>query len=174
MEQPPTCKQIRIARPEKLTAAIPVDYAADMQKILIKNRKAKRDFEVLERYSAGIALLGHEVKSLKNGGGNFTGAFISLKNEEAFLKGFNIALYEKASIEDYNPTRPRKLLLRKAQLLKLTSALNTQGVTLIPLTCGLDKGKIKIEIALARGKKQYDKRESIKKRHVERRIKNIT
>ena len=144
-----------------------------MQKILIKNRKATHDFEVLERHSAGIVLHGHEVKSLKNGGGNFTGSYVTLENEEAFIKKFNIALYEKATIEGYEPTRPRKLLLRKAELTKIASALNTKGVTLIPLSCGLDKGKIKIEIALARGKKLHDKRESKKAKDIERRLKNV-
>jgi SsrA-binding protein len=144
-----------------------------MQKILIKNRKASHDFEFLERFSAGIALRGHEVKSLKNGGGNFTGAYVSITNDEAFLKGFNIALYQKSTIDGYDPTRPRKLLLRKAELLKIASTLNTQGVTLIPLICGLQKGKIKIEIALARGKKKYDKRQSLKKKDQERHIQKM-
>ena len=144
-----------------------------MQKILVKNRKARYDFEILDKYTAGIALLGHEVKSLKNGGGNFTGSFVSTENDEAWIKKFSIALYEKATIENYEPTRPRKLLLRKAELKKISSALNTKGVTLVPLTCGLDKGKIKIEIALARGKKLYDKRESKKAKDVERRLNKI-
>lgn len=156
-----------------MTATITVAYATGMQKILFKNRKASHEFELLDKFTAGIVLLGHEVKSLKNGGGNFTGSFVSTQDGEAILKKFNITLYEKATLEDYEPTRPRKLLLRKAELAKIASALNTKGVSVVPLTCGLDKGKIKIEIALARGKKLYDKRQSMKARDQERRIKNI-
>lgn len=156
-----------------MTAAIPVDYDSHMQKLLIKNRKAFHDFEILDKFSAGIVLLGHEVKSLKNGGGSFSGSYVTLESGEAFIKGFNISLYQKATIDGYEPARPRKLLLRKAELNKIASALNTKGVTLVPLSCGLDKGKIKIEIALARGKKLHDKRHSKKAKDLERRIKQI-
>lgn len=156
-----------------MTAAITVAYATSMQKILLKNRKASHDFEILEKFIAGISLFGHEVKSLKNSNGNFTGSFVTIKTGEAILQNFNIGLYEKATIEDYNPTRPRKLLLRKAEISKIASALNTKGVSVVPLSCGLDKGKIKIEIALARGKKLYDKRESLKARDQERNIKKL-
>ena len=141
-----------------------------MQKILLKNRKATFDYEILDRFEVGIVLRGHEAKSLRNGGGSLAGAFISLASGEAFIKNFHIPLYEKATVEAYEPERPRKLLLRKAEILKLTSALNTEGVTLVPLVCGLHNGKIKLEIALARGKKKYDKRESIKGRELSRRI----
>lgn len=168
-----TCKQIRIAVSLKLTAAIPVAYATPMQKILIKNRRAFFDYEILERYEAGIVLKGHEVKSLKTQGGNFAGAYVSLMNGEAMLKGFNIPLYSKSTLDAYEATKPRKLLLRKAEILKLSSSLNTKGVTLIPLICGLNNGKIKIEIALGRGKKNYDKRHSLKKKDQERRIRDF-
>ncbi len=141
-----------------------------MQKLLTKNRKATHDYEILERFEAGIVLHGHEVKSLKNGGGNFSGSFVSIENGEAVLKKFDIKLYEKATLDHYEPTRQRKLLLRKAEISKLSGALNTKGVTVIPLACGLNKGKVKIEIALARGKKQHDKRNDLKKRDQDRRI----
>lgn len=142
-----------------------------MQKILVKNRKARHDFEILETYEAGVVLKGHEAKSLREGGGNFTGSYISIDDSgETWVKKFNIQLYSKANLEGYEPERPRKLLLRKAEIRKIASALNTQGVTVIPLSCGLVKGKIKIEIALARGKKKIDKRHDLKKRDQERRI----
>lgn len=145
-----------------------------MQKPLVKNRKARHDYELLDRYEAGIVLDGHEVKSLKHQGGNFAGSYVSIQNDEVYLKNFNIPLYEKATLEHYEPARPRKLLLRKAEIHKLASELNTQGVTLIPLTCGLNKGKIKIEIAVARGKKKYDKREDKKRKDQARRIQSAT
>lgn len=170
IKQVKACKCNGIAKFLKLTAAIPVAYATAMQKILLKNRRARHDYEILEKFEAGIVLKGHEAKSLKNGGGNFTGAFISIKNGEMFLQNFNIRLYEKASIEGYAPQRPRKLLVRKAEINKIAGELNTKGVTLVPLTCGLVKGKIKIEFALARGKKKYDKRQDLKAKDQKRRI----
>jgi SsrA-binding protein len=151
-----------------LTATIPVDYDSSMQKIISKNRKAFHDFEILDHFIAGIALKGHEAKSLRNNGGNFTGSFVSLSDGEVFLKSFNIALYSKTTLEDYEPTKPRK-----AEILKIASALNTKGVTLVPLAYGLDKGKIKFEIGLARGKKSYDKRHDLKKKDELRRIKKM-
>jgi len=143
-----------------------------MQKLLIKNRKAFHDYEILERFTAGIVLLGHEVKSLKFGGGHFTGAFIASRGGELYLDHFHIPLYKKTTLDHYEPERTRKLLLRKAEILKITSALNTAGVTVIPLECGLENGRIKIEFALARGKKQYDKREDLRKKDATRRIRS--
>jgi SsrA-binding protein len=143
-----------------------------MKKILFKNRKALHNYEVLNRFEAGIVLKGHEAKSLKNGGGNFTGSFVAIEDGELFIKSFTINLYEKATLDNYEPTRPRKLLLRKAEIIKIAGELNTKGVTLVPLTCGLEKGRIKVEIALVRGKKKHDKREDMKKKDQERRIKS--
>lgn len=142
-----------------------------MQKILNKNRKARHDFEVLETFETGVVLKGHEVKSLKNGGANFTGAFITINDGEVWLKKFHIRQYSKATFEGYEPERTRKLLLRKSEIDKIASALNTQGVTVVPLAFGLKNGKIKFEIALARGKSKVDKRHDLKARDADRRIK---
>ncbi len=141
-----------------------------MQKLILKNKKARFNYDVLDTFEAGIVLYGHEVKSLKNGGGNFTGAFVGLQEGEVWLKGFHIKLYEKSTLEVYNPERPRKLLLRKAEIQKLTSALSTRGITIIPLSYGLNRGKIKFEVGICRGKKKHDKREDLKKRDQNRRI----
>lgn len=145
-------------------------YAQIMQKILVQNRRARFDYEILERFEAGLVLKGHEVKSVKKGGAHFTGAFITINNGEAWLQHFHIAPYEHATLLNYEPDHTRKLLLHKKEILKITSALDTKGVTVIPLECGLDKGRIKIELAIAQGKKQYDKRETIKKRDLKRHI----
>lgn len=144
-----------------------------MQKILIKNKRAFHDYEILERFTAGIVLSGHEVKSIKSGGGQFTGSFVTDKGGELFLEHFHVPLYKKTTLDRYEPERTRKLLLRKAEILKISSALSTAGVTVIPLECGLENGKIKIEFALARGKKQHDKREDLRKKDAARRIKNV-
>jgi SsrA-binding protein len=110
------------------------------------------------------------VKSLKSGGGHFTGSYITEKRGELYLEHFHIPLYKKATLEGYEPERSRKLLLRKAEILKIASALHTDGVTIVPLECGIENGKIKIYFALARGKKKYDKRESIKKKETARQV----
>ena len=143
-----------------------------MQKTLLKNRKAFHEYEILEHFTAGIVLQGHEVKSLKSGGGHFTGSYVTARNGELFLEHFHIPLYKKTTLENYEPERTRKLLVRKAEILKISSALHTAGVTVIPLECGLQNGRIKIEFALARGKKQHDKREDLRKKDADRRIKS--
>ena len=141
-----------------------------MQKTLTQNKRARFDYEILERFEAGLVLKGHEVKSIKNNGGHFSGAFITISGGEAWLHHFHVALYRHATLDGYEPDHPRKLLLHKKELLKIASALDTKGVTVVPLECGLEKGKIKVEIAIARGKKDYDKRETIKKRDLSRHI----
>ncbi len=141
-----------------------------MQKSLVKNKRAFFDYEILERFTAGIVLLGHEVKSLKSGGGHFTGTYITERRGELFLEHFHIPLYKKTTLENYEPERSRKLLVKRAEINKIASSLHTEGVTIVPLECGLQNGKIKIDFALVRGKKKYDKRESLKKKDTARRI----
>lgn len=141
-----------------------------MQKTLIKNKRAFFDFEILEPFTAGIVLLGHEVKSLKMGGGNFTGTYITERGGELYLEKFHIPLYKKSTLEHYEPERPRKLLVRKAEIVRIASELHTAGVTIVPLECGLENGRVKINFALARGKKLYDKRESLKKKDTTRQV----
>jgi len=141
-----------------------------MQKLLIKNRRATYDFEVLERFEAGMVLRGHEVKSLKLAKGSFNGTFVIINNGEAFVEHLHIPLYSKTILDGYEPECRRKLLLNKNEILKIATALNTKGMTVVPLCIGLTNGRIKMEIAIARGKKTYDKRESIKKRDITRHI----
>lgn len=142
-----------------------------MEKLLIKNRRASHEYEILERFECGVVLSGHEVKSLKSGGGNLNGSFVSFKENAAWVNHLHIPLYAKATIEAYDADRPKKLLLRKAEIQKLASALNTKGVTVVPTSCYAKNGRVKLEIALARGKKNYDKREDLKKRSQEMSIK---
>lgn len=144
-----------------------------MTNVLVKNRKASFEYELLDKYEAGMMLLGHEVKSLRAGGGNLTGSFISFRGEELWVEKMQIAQYSKATLLSYEPERPRKLLLRKAEMLKIAGGLKASGVTLIPLSCVLKNNKIKLEFALARGKKKYDKRESIKRRDMDRQTRRM-
>jgi len=142
-------------------------------KILAENKKAYFNYEILEKFEAGIVLIGQEVKSLKTKGVNLAGNFIVLKNEEVFWVGANISPYQpKNAPSDYNPERSRKLLLKKSEIKYLIGKSKQKSLTLIPLKLYTTKsGRIKIGFAIAKGKKRFDKREQIKKREVERKIK---
>lgn len=139
-------------------------------KILAENKKAYFNYEILEKFEAGIVLIGQEVKSLKTKGVNLAGNFIVLKNEEVFWVGANISPYQpKNAPSDYNPERSRKLLLKKSEIKYLIGKSKQKSLTLIPLKLYTTKsGRIKIGFAIAKGKKRFDKREQIKKREVER------
>jgi len=135
----------------------------------IKNKKAYYDYEILEKYEAGIALKGTEVKSLREGKANLRDAFVRIENGEAFLFNAYIAPYTHGNLFNHEPTRTRKLLLHKSEIKRLLGKTQEKGLTIIPLRMYFNnRGKVKVEIALARGKKKYDKRETIKRREMER------
>ncbi|MFQ6049590.1 MAG: SsrA-binding protein SmpB [Candidatus Paceibacterales bacterium] len=140
-------------------------------KLIIKNKKAYFNYEILEKFEAGISLIGQEVKSIKAGRINLAGAYVVLKDEEVFLIGANVPPYQpKNAPPDYNPERSRKLLLRKSEIKHLIGKAKQKGLTLIPLRVYTKRGKIKLEIATAKGKRKVDKRELIRKREAEREI----
>ncbi len=134
-----------------------------------ENRKAKFDYELLEIFEAGIELTGPEVKSVRMGRMNLAGSYVSILGKEAFLRGAEIPPYQpKNQPADYDPQRAKKLLLEKGELERLAKAETTKGLTIVPLTV-YNKGRfIKVKLAIARGKKEFDKREAIKKRDTER------
>lgn len=135
---------------------------------VVSNRKATFDYEVLEKFSAGLELTGQEVKSVRAGHANLRGAYVSIRGGEAFLIGADIPAYQPKNAPDHEPQRVRKLLLSKAELAELAKAEGTKGLTIVPLSV-YNKGRfLKCDIAIARGKKKFDKRESIKKRDTER------
>ena len=136
------------------------------------NSKALFDYEILERFTTGIELLGMEVKSVRKGKMNLRGAFVALRGREAYLLGADIPAYQpKNAPIDYDPLRPRRLLLSKAELWTLKDAETAKGLTIVPLSV-YSKGRfLKLDIAIARGKKKFDKRQAIKKRDVERDLK---
>lgn len=136
------------------------------------NKKATYDYEILERFTAGIELLGVEVKSVREGKISLRGSFVAVRGAEAYLVGADIPAYQpKNAPKEYDSTRTRKLLLSKSELEKLKSAEGTKGLTIVPLSV-YNKGRfLKLDIAIARGKKKYDKRQAIKKRDVERDLK---
>lgn len=135
------------------------------------NRKALYDYEVLEKYEVGLVLAGYEVKSIKTGHISLQGAYVVIKDEEAYLLNATIPPYQPKNMPPgYEPTRSRKLLLRKSEIRSLIGKTKQKGLTLIPLRVYNKSGKIKLELALARGKKEFDKREKIAKREAQRKI----
>lgn len=140
---------------------------------LASNDRARYDYELLEKLEAGLVLDGQEVKSAKTGHLKLKGAHVAFTRGEAMLIGAHIAKYPKAGpLPDYDPDRSRKLLLHKRQLERLRGKREEEGLTIVPLRAYMVGGRIKIEIAVARGKKQYEKRESIKKRDIDRQVRS--
>ncbi len=138
---------------------------------MIINKKATFNYEILERYEAGVVLTGAEVKALRNNLAHLTGAYVVMREGRPYLKGAHISPYQVANTDpSYNPERERALLLSKKELAEIEKSLNTAGLTVVPIKWYNKKRKIKLEIALVRGKKKADKRESIKARDVKRDI----
>ncbi len=137
--------------------------------MLVENRKAYRNFDVLERFTAGVELFGFEVKALRKGQATLSGARVTVRGKEGYLLGMNVSPLQPKNVpETYDPLRARRLLLTKKELVTLSDAEDKKGFALIPLSFFLGGRKIKCEIAIARGKKKYDKRETIKKRDTAR------
>ena len=133
-------------------------------KVIATNRKARHEYFLLDTYEAGLVLKGSEIKSIRAGQVSLAQAYISLDNNEAWLINSHIAPYNEASHNNHDPLRKRKLLLHRSEIRKLSDKVIQKGATVIPLRLYLKDGKAKIEIALAKGKKQYDKRAEIAKR----------
>jgi SsrA-binding protein len=140
-------------------------------KIIADNRQARYQYHILETYEAGIELKGTEVKSIRAGKCNVRDSYALIRNDEAWLLNLNISPYQAASeFFNHEPRRTRRLLLHKQEIRKLIGKVEQQGLTLVPLKLYFKQGRVKVEIALAKGKKLYDKREDIKKRDDKRAI----
>ena len=138
------------------------------KKIVAKNRKALHDYLILDRYEAGMSLKGSEIKSIRNGQISIKEAYVQVLEGEVFLINAHIAPYNPASTLNHEPTRRRKLLLHRREIEKIYEAVRQKGLTVVPLQVYLVGGLAKIEIAIARGKRKYDKRRAIAKRDAER------
>jgi len=139
-------------------------------KIVCSNRKALHDYYIIENYEAGISLKGTEVKSLREGKANLKDSYALIKDEEIYLMNCHISPYSAGSRENPTPTRTRKLLLHKREIQKLIGKTHEKGLTLIPLKIYFKKGRAKIELALAKGKKLFDKRRALKEKESRREI----
>lgn len=139
--------------------------------IEINNRKARYDYEIIDTYEAGIVLTGTEVKSIRQGKANLKDSYAIYKNGELFLLNMHISEYKEGNIFNHNETRTRKLLMHKKEIYKLRDSIDREGNTLVPVKLYIKGNNVKILIALAKGKKSYDKRETIKERDILREIK---
>ena len=140
-------------------------------KVLSENKKAYFNYEIIDRFQAGISLIGQEVKSIKSGRINLAGSYVVLRDEEVYLVGANVPPYQpKNAPRDYDSERSRKLLLRKPEIKQLIGKTKEKGLTLVPLRVYTVKGRIKIEFGVAKGRKRIDKRQLIKKRETDKEI----
>jgi SsrA-binding protein len=140
----------------------------ESHKVIATNRKALFNYEVFERAEAGIALAGSEVKSIREGGLNFRDSYVELRSGELWLVGCRIGPYSHGNIQNHAEGRERKLLLHRREIDKLGGKATEKGFTIVPLQAYFKNGKIKVEIGIARGKKSHDKRETIKRKDIER------
>lgn len=145
-------------------------------KPLAQNRKARHDYEIVETYEAGLVLKGTEIKSIRKGKMNIQDAYVSIHQGEPWLKNAHISEYDHGNIFNHDPLRDRKLLLHKAEIIKMSQQVKLMGMTLIPLKVYLVRGRAKLLFGLARGKNKYDKRHALKeqqaKRDIDRALKN--
>lgn|SRR3989338_1478917 len=144
--------------------------AEQPQRVIITNRKARHEYHILDTLEAGIVLKGTEVKSLRNGNANLQDSYALVKNAELWLIGMHISPYEQGNINNHDPVRTRKLLLQRKEIRKLLSRVQEKGLTLVPLSVYFKGPYAKVELAVAQGKKSYDKREAIKQREAKRYI----
>ena len=142
-------------------------------KIIARNPRARHDYEILDTYEAGLVLRGTEVKALRARRGSIVGAFGRVKRGEVFLEGIHIPPYEQGNVHNHDPLRTRKLLLHKQQIRRLIGAVEQKGHTLVPLELHFKGPHAKVILALARGKKQYDRREEIRRREADRELARV-
>ncbi|MGH3366087.1 MAG: SsrA-binding protein SmpB [Nocardioidaceae bacterium] len=138
------------------------------RKLVAQNRKARHDYHVEDTYEAGLVLTGTEVKSLRAGRASLADGFAEVRDDEVWLRGVHIPEYTEGTWTNHEPRRGRKLLLHRTEIARIESRVNERGLTLVPLALYFKDGRAKVEIALARGKRQYDKRQAIAKREADR------
>ena len=140
------------------------------RKLIAQNKKARHDYAIVDTYEAGIALTGTEVKSLRLGRASLVDGFATIDDGEVWLRNVHIPEYEQASWTNHEPRRTRKLLLHRGEILRLIGKTKESGLTLVPLSLYFSAGKVKVELALARGKRSYDKRQDLARRDADREV----
>jgi len=144
------------------------------RQVVATNRKARFEYEILDRFEAGMVLVGPEVKSLRAGKANLTDAYAIIRRRQLYLLNANISPYEKAWRDNPDPRRERKLLMHRAEIDRLVGRVKERGLTLVPLSLYFKNGRAKVELGLARGKRSHDKRETIRKRESDRELARLS
>ena len=142
----------------------------DSHQFIARNPRASHDYHILDSWEAGLVLTGTEVKALRGGKASIKEAFARLRNGEIWLEGMNVTPYEQGNRYNHDPVRPRKLLMHRKEIERLIGAVERQGLTLVPLELYFARGRVKVRLALGRGKKSHDRREDVKRRDAEREI----
>jgi SsrA-binding protein len=158
-----------MARP----AAPRKDKESEGRKVIATNRKARHDYHIIETYEAGIELRGSEVKSLRAAKAQMGDAYASIDGGQIFLRQLHISPYDPASYDNHDPTRARRLLMHKAEIRRLRGELEQKGLTMVPLSLYFRDGKVKVELALVRGKREFDKRDKLDDRRARKEIRGI-
>ena len=156
-----------------MASAVAASSNRPVRKIIAQNKKARHDFLIIDTYECGVVLMGTEVKSLRLGRASLADAFATIDDGEVYLHNVHIPEYAFGSWTNHTPRRVRKLLLHKGEILRLVGKTKESGLTLVPLSLYFLEGKVKVELALARGKKTYDKRQDLAKRDADREISRV-
>lgn len=151
----------------------PTSEKSDERKVIATNRKARHDYHILETFEAGIELRGSEVKSLRASKAQMGDAYASIDDGQLYLRQLHISPYDPASYDNHDPTRARRLLMHKMEIRRLRSQLEEKGLTMVPLTLYFRAGKVKVELALVRGKREFDKRVKLDERRARKEIRGI-
>lgn len=166
-------KQMSASSKKSSRAKKQADTAKSQIKLISDNRRARFEYELFDVYQAGIELTGTEVKSMRAGRANLQDSFARVEGGELWLYNMHVSLYEQGNRFNHEPTRRRKLLMRAQEIGRIRSALEEKGLTLIPLKLYFQRNWVKVDLALARGRRLYDKREAIRKRETDRRLKRL-
>ena len=145
----------------------------DERQIICTNRKARHDYTIIETFESGIELRGTEVKSLRDAKAQLVDAYAMVENGELYLKNAHISIYDPGSYTNHEPTRPRRLLMHRAEIRRLQTRLDESGLTIVPLSLYFRRGKVKVELALVKGRRSYDKRAKLDERQSRREIRGI-
>ena len=143
------------------------------ESVIARNKRARHDYHILETWEAGIVLTGTEVKALRDGRANLTDAYGNVRDGEVYLLNMHVSPYEQGNTFNHEATRTRKLLLHRREIRRLIGSVERQGLTLVPLDLHFSKGKVKVTLALAKGKQQHDKREDLRRRDDEREMARV-
>jgi SsrA-binding protein len=143
------------------------------RQVITTNRKARHDYEVLETFEAGIELRGTEVKSLRNAKAHLVDAYATVESDQLYLRNAHIAVYDPGSYQNHEPTRARRLLMHRAEIRRLRGKLEEKGLTLVPLSLYFREGHVKVELALARGRRHYDKRAKLDEQRSRRELRGV-